>query len=461
MKLLDLEKKWSKEELKQIREETQAQFGWDDPEEGQSRYIEPPPLLKEFGEWSGIGAESPLITAAISSQEKYGGKAGMIDPTTNRLILAPEFAAGSGYGWQDLEGTPHFTESPSKSFFEQMGGWDTIKGLGLVGGVVAGGALLAPEIAAGGVAAGGALSAADLAALEAAGGMSFPITAAEGAVGVGAVGAGGVAAGTAGLTAAELAAAGVAGKAAGAETAAGLTEGTSILGPAGAKIVDAAGNVVTKTATDTASNALPWLIGGTTLANYLAQTDAAKKAAEAQTSSVASSNALLNEIDLRNRAALAPYTEASKELMPQYLAKIKSGPGEFTESPGYTFRVGEGIKALDRSAAAKGNLFSGRTGKELTRFGQDYATSDYDNWLRRYYDSLTPYQSGLGLGLTATGANVNSSTGVGGQQAQNLLRAGEASASLPINQANALTSATSSGLNNYLMWKYLSEGKGM
>lgn len=51
------------------------------------------------------------------------------------------------------------------------------------------------------------------------------------------------------------------------------------------------------------------------------------------------------------------------------------------KSPGYEFRLGEGQKALERSAAARGGLFGGSTGKALTQYGQDYATGEYGNRL--------------------------------------------------------------------------------
>lgn len=53
----------------------------------------------------------------------------------------------------------------------------------------------------------------------------------------------------------------------------------------------------------------------------------------------------------------------------------------FFTSPGYNFRIGEGIKALDRGAAAKGGLYSGAQMKGITRFGQGIASDEYARWL--------------------------------------------------------------------------------
>ena len=47
-------------------------------------------------------------------------------------------------------------------------------------------------------------------------------------------------------------------------------------------------------------------------------------------------------------------------------------------TPGYEFRLSEGQRALQNAAAAKGMLRTGNTWKDLLRYGQDYATSEYD-----------------------------------------------------------------------------------
>lgn len=46
--------------------------------------------------------------------------------------------------------------------------------------------------------------------------------------------------------------------------------------------------------------------------------------------------------------------------------------------PGYDARMKEGMKALQRSAAAKGTLLTGGTAKALQEYGQDYASNEYD-----------------------------------------------------------------------------------
>jgi hypothetical protein len=52
---------------------------------------------------------------------------------------------------------------------------------------------------------------------------------------------------------------------------------------------------------------------------------------------------------------------------------------EAQKSPGYAFRLGEGVTALDRSAAAKGGLRTGGHNKDIMQYGQNIASQEYSN----------------------------------------------------------------------------------
>ena len=74
-------------------------------------------------------------------------------------------------------------------------------------------------------------------------------------------------------------------------------------------------------------------------------------------------------------------------------------PGDFSmekfqQDPGYAFRMSEGLKALDRTAAARGGLISGGALKAASRYGQDMASQEYQNAFNRYNQNRT-YNSGL------------------------------------------------------------------
>jgi hypothetical protein len=124
------------------------------------------------------------------------------------------------------------------------------------------------------------------------------------------------------------------------------------------------------------------------------------------------------------------------------------GMEQFQQDPGYAFRQSEGMKALERSAAARGNLLSGSTMKGIQRFGQDLASQDYQNAFNRYQVErsarLNPLQSLMGAGQSSA----NTLTGAAGQlgqgQAQSQLAAGQARASGYVGSANALAGALGS-----------------
>lgn len=121
------------------------------------------------------------------------------------------------------------------------------------------------------------------------------------------------------------------------------------------------------------------------------------------------------------------------------------GMQDFQQDPGYAFRQAEGMKALERSAAARGGLMSGATMKGIQRFGQDLASQEYQNAFNRFQIEraarLNPLQSLMNSGQSA--ANVM--TGATGQAGQNIgqmqLAAGQARASGYVGSANALAGA--------------------
>jgi len=104
----------------------------------------------------------------------------------------------------------------------------------------------------------------------------------------------------------------------------------------------------------------------------------------------------------RLRTELAPYRDLGVFGANELRALLGAGPGEFEEDPGYQFRLGEGTKALERGAAARGGLLSGAQGKALTRFGQELGTQEYQNFLNRYYQKLQSYEPAIGYGLQAS-----------------------------------------------------------
>jgi hypothetical protein len=162
-----------------------------------------------------------------------------------------------------------------------------------------------------------------------------------------------------------------------------------------------------------------------------AQDEASRKAMDVQ-----------ERMYMQGREDLAPWREAGKAALGTLQEKVAAGPGEYTQSPGYQARLDEGNRNI---LAQRGNYRSGATDKALTKYGQDYATNDYDNFLNRYYQSLTPLQSLSGTGLTTTGKTADMGTQFGQSSANQILRAGEQKASGYTDRYNAMTGLVGQG----------------
>ena len=97
---------------------------------------------------------------------------------------------------------------------------------------------------------------------------------------------------------------------------------------------------------------------------------------------------------------------ALNKLAPLAANYQKFGMDQFTQDPGYAFRLSEGQKALDRSAAARGGMISGSALKAAQRYGQEMGSQEYTNAFNRYQteraSQLQPLQSLAGVGQSAT-----------------------------------------------------------
>lgn len=124
---------------------------------------------------------------------------------------------------------------------------------------------------------------------------------------------------------------------------------------------------------------------------------------------------------------------------------------DFQADPGYAFRLQEGLKGLDRQAAARGGMISGAALKAAARYGQDMGSQEYQNAYNRYnqnrsqrYQMLTGQQT---AGANATNAQNASSANYAVAAGNALQNAGNARASGYMGQANAWGGALNSAAN--------------
>jgi hypothetical protein len=129
---------------------------------------------------------------------------------------------------------------------------------------------------------------------------------------------------------------------------------------------------------------------------------------------------------------------------------------DFPADPGYAFRMSEGLKALDRTAASRGGMLSGAALRGATRYGQDMASQEYTNAFNRYQtnraNQLNPLQSLMGAGQTAAGQVGAAGQAYANNAGQAYMNAADARASGYMGAANSWQNALGgigSAINKY------------
>lgn len=203
------------------------------------------------------------------------------------------------------------------------------------------------------------------------------------------------------------------------------------------------------------------------IGSSLIGSSAARSAASAQADAADRAAQLQYEQWQQQRADQAPFREAGltsqnrlMELMGVGGNAGAAGYGkygrdfsmeDFQQDPGYAFRLSEGLKGLDRQAAARGGLISGAALKAATRYGQDMGSQEYQNAFNRYQtnrsNQLNPLQSLMGAGQSATNQVGSAGQAFANNAGQAYQNAGNARASGYMGQANALAGGASQYLN--------------
>lgn len=205
---------------------------------------------------------------------------------------------------------------------------------------------------------------------------------------------------------------------------------------------------------------MPWMLPAAIIGSSLfgANKQAGAASQAAQTSADAANRAadIQYKMFQEQQAAQEPWRQAGinalNKLAPM-LGYQKFGMDQFQADPGYGFRLAEGQKALERSAAARGGLISGSALKAAQRYGQDMGSQEYQNAFNRYQAEraamLNPLQSMAGLGQTSanalTSAAGNYGSNVGNIYMQNAANMGNAALARGSVYGNAM-----GGIANYL-----------
>ena len=199
------------------------------------------------------------------------------------------------------------------------------------------------------------------------------------------------------------------------------------------------------------------ILGGAYMSSQAARSAAGTQADAARYQADQQAAATERQIQLSE-----PYRVAGTTAVNQ-LSQMSQPGGRLTEEfnpatastmdPGYAFRLREGMKALNASAAARGGLISGNALRAATGYGQEMGSQEYSNAFNRYQinraNLLDPLKFLSGQGQAAA-AGQAANIGAGATNTANLMtNAANAQAAGQIGSANAYTNAIGQGVSQY------------
>jgi len=179
------------------------------------------------------------------------------------------------------------------------------------------------------------------------------------------------------------------------------------------------------------------------------QSNAAQEAASTAGASNDRATALQQRMYEENVARQKPFYDVGVNALPELVAASKYTPfsmDQFQQDPGYAFRIKEGQKRLDRSAAARGGLISGAALKAATEYGQEMGSQEYMNAFNRYQterqNRLQPLQSLTGMSQTTANTLGTAGQNMAGNVGNAYMQSG-------VNQGNALLAGSQARASSY------------
>lgn len=141
-----------------------------------------------------------------------------------------------------------------------------------------------------------------------------------------------------------------------------------------------------------------------------------------------------------------PWLQAGQASLADLVRQMQSGgfdtpyqqfdASQLGNDPGFQFRLAQGQKALERSAAARGGLSSGGFMKGLARYAQDYGSNEFQNAWGRHQSEYAARQAEN----AGRFGRMSSVAGMGQNAAQSLGNLTQARAGMMGNFANSMGS---------------------
>ena len=200
---------------------------------------------------------------------------------------------------------------------------------------------------------------------------------------------------------------------------------------------------------------------GSAVVGGVVSSNAASKAAKAQTSAANQANDTQWAMHNQSRTDNKPFYDAGVTALNKLATMPDFTGADLQNEPGYQFALNEGMKGVTNSAAARGGLLSGAALKAASQYNNDYASTKYNDAFNRDATNKNRLANIAGIGQTASNTNTSSGLSTAANVSSNQLGAGNARASGYVANGNALTNGLGQATNWYTQNSLLNARSGV
>jgi hypothetical protein len=197
---------------------------------------------------------------------------------------------------------------------------------------------------------------------------------------------------------------------------------------------------------------MTWIAAGTAAVSLVGGAmgqRSAKKAAEKQRMAGVEAMKAGQDGLNRQRDIFNPYASMGAQLqgrMPELTRRFTNE--DFVKDPGYDWRMNEGSRALEGSQAAKGGLLSGNAMKEMTQYGQGFASNEFGKAFDRFRNQQDAEFGKLyGMGTFGAQGLSGAENNYGNVLNSSLIGVGNTQAAGQVGGSNAMMGGISQGVN--------------
>lgn len=196
---------------------------------------------------------------------------------------------------------------------------------------------------------------------------------------------------------------------------------------------------------------MSWIAAGTAVAGLVSSaigSRSAKKAAQQQQQAAAAGQRIARDVYDTSRADTASYRALGDQSSNMLMRLLDDGSltrsftnADFERDPGYEFRLQEGQRGVEGSAASRGGVLSGAAQKALAKYSQGFASNEFgraaDQFASNQDRTYAKLLGGTGVGLQGTGQAGQAGAQYGNQATGLAAGAGNAAAAGTIGSGNA------------------------